>query len=262
MAFTSKLYPGEIFVDHGTNNDSLFPGEFGRGLELELKGPEGYGVAATRFPQSLLIPPSEYESRIQEIEERGNRLSERVLRDNLPCKDQASTLYCWINAPAHCIEISRLLQNQETVILSPASAGAPIKGFRNQGGWGKEGLEYISDYGLVPVDKWPANAIDRRYYTAENRALAMNYRQTEWWEMKTEQECISYLLRLLGATANGYAWWRHETTRYEPIWLDGEIAFRDRNSWSMGYGYKGFFILRGSRKQFDDCVAPAVTIAS
>lgn len=262
MAFQSKLYPGEIFVDHGTNNDHLFSKEFGRGLMLELKGPEGYGAAATRFPQELLIDPSEYEARIQEIEERGNRLSERVLRDNLPCKDQQSTNYCWINAPTHCVEVNRLLQNQEMVILSPASVGAPIKGYRNQGGWGKEGLEYVSEHGLVPVAKWPANAIDRRYDTAETRSLRMNYRQTEWWELTTEQECASYLLRLQGAVANGYAWWEHETTRYECVWLDGELCFRDRNSWGMGYGHKGFFILRGSRKRFDDCVAPAVVIAS
>lgn len=263
MAFTSKLYPGEIFADDRANNDLFFNEEHGRGLMLELKGPEGYGSAAKPFPKEWLIPPSEYQARIQEIEERGLRLSERMLNADLPCKYQERTNYCWINAPTHCIEVLRTCQNQERVILSPASAGAPIKGFRNQGGWGLEGIQFIGENGLVPVEFWPANAIDRRYYTDENKALALHYRQTEWYELINEQECVSFHLRFLGTTsACGYAWWKHETTRYEPIWLDGELAWRDRNSWGMNYGHKGFFILRGRKKRFDDCVAPVTAIAS
>jgi hypothetical protein len=261
MAFTSKLYPGERVVNRATNNDEIFPEGFGRGLELERRGPDGYGDAVMPFPKELLIPASEVMDWIKEIEERGLRQSELALKKKLPHKDQGQTNYCWINGPAHAIEFKRLQQNQEMVILSPASAGAPIKGFRNIGGWGLDALRYVQQYGLCPVENWPANAIDRRYFTEENKKIALNYRQTEWYSFNTEQECWSYHLRLLGISSPGYNWWRHQTSRYEPIWLDGQLAWRDRNSWA-NYGYNGFFILQGSKRIFDDCVAPAVVTAA
>jgi hypothetical protein len=246
-------------LEHG--NDELFPKEFGRGLMLSMKGPEGYGVTAKPFPKELLINPSDYPAIIQEHEERGLRLSEQILNAGIPHKDQDQTNYCWGNAPCHTVEINEYKQGQTYVELSPASVCAPIKNYRNQGGWGQEALEYGSENGWAPVSSWPANAIDKRYDTAECRKLRMNHRTTEWWELTNENECASYLLRLQGAVAKGYAWWEHETTGYECVWIDGELCWRDRNSWK-GFGYNGFFLLRGSRKRFDDCVAPAVSLAS
>lgn len=260
---TSEIYPGETVFDDSTHEDAHAPPEgFGRGRE----GPAGYGAVADPFPAELLIPRGEWQARIQEMEERKTRLSDLIIQAGLPCKNQQQTNYCWINAPTHCTEIVRLLQNQPMVILSPASAGAQIKNYRNQGGYGEEGLQFIVDHGLVPVDKWPANAIDRRYATPENKTLALDYRVTEWMRLQPRNidQLVSMLLRRI-PVAIGLNWWSHEIVAVDAVWLNGTVAIRFRNSWGMDWptaGAGGWSILQGSKMLPDDACGPRVAIAS
>lgn len=271
MAFTSKLYDNEFIIndDESTNVFATARPDQGRGLQLELRGPKDYeyGGLATPFPQELLIPRSDWQGMIQEQEEQKSRISDLIRFHKLPHKDQATTNYCWINAPVHCLEIVRLQQNQngpngKPVILSPASVGAKIKNYRNVGGWGKEGLEGIIKWGCVPVDKWPANAIDKKYDTAANRQEALKYRVIEWFECipRNLDQMVSLLLRRKPG-ASGLNWWRHEVTYCDCLWLDGQIAIRARNSWA-NYGDFGFFVLQGSKMYADDYVVPSTAIAA
>ncbi len=269
MSFSSSMYGGELVIDDSTDVAvAEAPEGYSHSLDLGLRGPNDYeyGDAAQPFPQELLIPPSEWQGMIEEMEERKTRTSDKVEQAGLPCKDQAQTNYCWINAPVHCVEILRVMQNQPMVILSPASAGAPIKNYRNVGGWGKEGLEYVIEHGIVPVSLWPANAIDRRYATPENKLAALDYRAVEWWELRPRNtnELISCLLRRI-PVALGYNWWRHEVTGYDAVWVNGRIAIRIRNSWTMNWpqvGARGYSILQGSKMLPDDAVAPRSVLAA
>ena len=188
---------------------------------------------------------------------RGNVYCATVPNSTLITRRNDSVLIsgnCWINAPTHCVEINRLQQNQRTVSLSPASAGAQIKQYRNSGGWGLEGLQFVAKNGLVPSAKWPDNAIDKRYATSENKELALDYRVDEWMECRPRNvdEMISMLLRRYPG-AGGYNWWSHEVTNCDPIWLDNTAAVRIRNSWK-GWGDFGFGILQGSKMLADDLV--------
>lgn len=275
--YQSTVYGGEVVIDDGTPMSIVeaaarCPDGFSTGYVPEQRaafgaGPDdyAYGDAAVAFPQELIIPPSDWPGMIQEMEERKTRVSDLVEQAGLPCKDQNGTNYCWINAPTHCVEVMRVIQNQGMVILSPASAGGPITGFRNVGGWGKPGLVYISENGLVPVAQWPANAIDRQYNTAANRALALDYRVVEWWELRPRNlnELMSCLLRRI-PVAVGLNWWRHEVTYYDPVWINGQPGARLRNSWGMNWpqaGARGYSILQGSRLLPDDAVAPRSVLA-
>lgn len=264
MGFTSQLGTLEPII-HDYSPAALHdPGEFGTGLDLGLRGPGDYeyGAAADPFPPELLIPMGEIQARIQEQEAQKTRLSDLIRLKQLPPKDQGRTNYCWINAPTHCAEIVRLKQNQPTVILSPASAGAQIKHYQNVGGWGREGLQWIVDHGLAPVDLWPANAIDSRYATPATIAAAMDYRIQEWTELKPRnmQQLASMLLRGI-PVAVGMSWWQHEITACDAVWLDGSLAIRIRNSWA-NWGDYGFGILQGSRALPDDAVAPRTALAA
>jgi hypothetical protein len=261
MGFTSALGRTEPIINDETSNkeiENLTSEDRPRGLDLSMRGPGPYeyGPYASPFPNDLLIPRSEWQARIQEMEETKSRISDLIRHKNLPHKDQGRTNYCWINAPVHCVEIVRLQQNQPMVSLSPASAGGPIKNFRNVGGWGLEGLKWLIEHGCVPSSLWPDNAIDRRYYTESNRQVALKYRVDEWVECRprTIDQMISMLLRRIPG-AGGYNWWRHEVTNVDPVWIDGDAAVRIRNSW-RGWGDNGFGILQGSKMLADDLVFP------
>ena len=252
-----------MIINDSTPSDVLFPRDLGRGLDLGLRGPEdyAYGATADPFPASLLIPRSEWQARIKEREERGLTLRGRLKAAGWKVKDQQRTNYCWINAPTASLEITRIAQNQRPVVLSPASGGGPIKGFRNVGGWGKEALEWIVERGLVPVDRWPANAIDRSYYTVENQSLALNYRVVEWWELQPRNldQLISCLLLGIPVPV-GYSWWSHEVTAVDAVWMDGTVAIWIANSWGEAWGETGYGAIQGSRMLPDDAVAPRTAI--
>lgn len=254
----------ELIIHDGTpERDCQPPVGFSTGLDLSGRTSEGYAGVAEMFTTDLIIPRSEWQARIQESEETKSRISDMSIAAGLPCKDQNGTNYCWINAPTHCVEIVRVSMNQPMVSLSPASAGGPIKGYRNVGGWGKEGLEWIVSHGLVPSANWPDNAIQPSYNTEANKRLGLNYRVTEWWELQPgnlDQLITCLLLRM--PVAIGLSWWSHEVTAVDAVWKDGAIAIRCRNSWGMSYGEQGFFILQGSRMLPDDAVCPRVAIAA
>lgn len=252
----------DFVISDDTPDRLLFPTNRGRGLDLSSR-PQGfaYGGTAEPFPDSLLIPRSEWQSRIEEMEATKSRLSDLCDLANLLCKDQERTNYCWVNAPTYCMEVVRVRQGEKKIILSAASVGAQLTNYRNQGGWGKEALEHIAAKGIVPQDKWPMNAIDKRYATSENLAAALDFRCSEWWEIEPGNldQYISCLLYRI-PVAIGLSWWSHEVSAIDPVWKDGEIAVRFRNSWGMSYGDRGYGILQGRKMMPDDAVAPRVAI--
>lgn len=265
---SSPLYPGEMIFDDFTDEDNITPPTASRGLEMPVGRGTGYayGKSADPYPAELLIPESEWEPRIREMEERKTRLSDIAIQAGLPCKDQNGIPYCWTHGPTHATEVIRVVQGQPLVLLSATSVGAVIKNFREQGGWGKEALQFISDRGVMPQSLWPENRLDRKYNTAANWEEARKYVALEWWELKPRNfaQHVSCLLRRI-PVAVGLNYWSHEVTDYEPVILDGEVCIRFRNSWGMSWpnaGAMGFSIRRGSKKYADDAVAPRVAVAA
>lgn len=253
-----------LIIDDGTpESELILPGK-GRGLDMSTR-PRGhaYGDVAEPFPNELLIPRSEWRARIEEMEELRARIPDACDAAGLKVKNQASTNYCWINAPTHCVEVLRVLQGQSPVSLSPASAGGPITRYRNVGGWGLEGLKYIVANGLVPSADWPDNAIDRRYATPANAEKAKAYRAQEWWELESRNldQVVSCLLRGT-PVSSGLNWWGHQVTYVAALWLDGTVAILIDNSWGESWGTKGRGILQGNRMLPDDATAPRTVLAS
>lgn len=254
----------ELIIHESTPDRDLFPPDRGRGLDLSNRAPGYvYGAVAQPFPQALIIPRSEWQARIQELEDTRTRTSDLCDLAGLKVKDQQQTEFCWINSPTHATEIVRVVQNEPMVSLSPASAGAQITGYRNEGGTGQQALEWIVSNGLVPTANWPDNAIDKQYATAANKQAALGYRVDQWWELDPQNldQFISCLLMRWPVCA-GYDWWSHEVTPVDPVWLDGTVAVRIDNSWGTSWGTNGRGILQGRRMLPDDAVVPRTAIAN
>lgn len=256
----SLLYPGEQIFDDGTP-DSRFvlPDAYQGGYRGMFSSQASADELTVPFPDELLIPEADWQGWIAEAEERQTRVSDLVTQAGLPCKDQGSTNFCWANAPVHLLEVTRVIQNQPMVILSPASVACPINGFKNQGGWGEEALRFLISDGAVPVAQWPANAISKQYYTDANKAIAKNYRATGWWNLRprTLNQHISCLLRRI-PVAVGLNYWAHEVSDYEAVWVNGKIGVRFRNSWTKDWptaGAGGYSIRQGNKLLADDAVA-------
>ena len=254
-------------IDHD-RHDAILEGigRFGRGrIERDLsKEPFGSNPACVPFDVKL-IPRNEWAERIQEMERKKSRLTDLCDVMRVPVKNQQQTNYCWINAPVHCLEILRAIAGQKYVELSPASVGGPIKRYRNEGGWGTEGLRYIAEHGVVPVSLWPANAIDDQYDTAECQKARNRFQIQEWYELDANNfDQVMTCLFFGIPVAIGLSWWGHEVTAMAPVKLDGRDNFGIviDNSWGIDWGEKGRSVLTENKATPNDAVAPFAAEAS
>lgn len=223
-----------------------------------------YGACPYAAPFDLpLIPRGEWQARCEEMERTKSRLSDLMRFYKVPSLDQNGTNYCWTNGVVTAMYAVRALNGLPHVDLSSASVAAPIKGFRNVGGWGAESLEYITQHGVAPASLWPPNAISRQYDNEESRAARKHHVIGEWYELQPrnlDQLITCLLLRI--PVAVGFDWWGHEVCAIDPVWHNGAIGTRIRNSWGPDYGDSGFAILQGNKQLPDDAVCPRVVTAT
>lgn len=260
--FVSDLQ-GCPVIDDGFDPQMTEGGHRGRIERDYEKHPLGFMSCAPAFGLPL-IPRSEWDERIRDLERAQSRIPNICDAMGLKVKNQESTNYCWINAPVHCLEIMRVIQGQDHVELSPASVGAKIKNFKNVGGWGTEGLEYLVKYGAVPVSLWPANAIDRRFDTAEADAQRKRFQVDEWDDLPTSFDAVADRVLNGFPVAIGLNWWGHEVTAVALMKLDGagRYGMLISNSWGPNWSNNGRAVLTEAKATPDDAVSPRLVTAS
>jgi hypothetical protein len=245
-----------LYADPSSTPDGMSRGYIPRDYQAF---PAGTFAATMPLPT---IPRSEWRDRIEQMDREKRWPKDHKLAAGFDSLDQNGTNYCWINGPTQCIHYVRAMQGETHVALSPASVGAPIKNYRNQGGWGSEGVKYMVEHGIAPQSLWPANAIDRKYDTEECRVERLKYKVDEWWELKERSFDQLMTCLLLGyPVAVGYSWWGHEVTACMAAIQGSDDFFIDiDNSWGKGWKDNGHTLLTESKATPDDAVVPRVVI--
>ncbi len=207
---------------------------------MERKAP--YGSVSTPFEFSglPLIPRSEWSARLKEQKERRARVSDYC---DFPAYNQASTNYCWANGPCQAATTKRRIQGLPYVQFSAASIAAPIKGYRNQGGWGEDACEYLAKNGACRTELWPNAEINRARDNAESQADRLNFKVLEWIDCPTakmfDYVVSACILSLPGAAA--YSWWGHLVMGSDAVEIEANsFGLRIRNSWGA-WGAKNEF---------------------
>lgn len=229
-----------------------------------------YGMSAgvLKFEDSplSLIPESEWQGLINKRKAAKAGISNLLY---FPPLNQDGTNYCWCNAVVNLMRITRAQAGLPFVDLSPASVAAPVKGFRNEGGWGQEALAYIRDTGVADVAHWPPNAISRQYLNDATKENYKLYRATEWAELEPRNfnQLVSCLLQDV-PVAIGLNWWRHEVTAVDVDYVNGAYVILIWNSWgdwgeANSRGVKGFGWLTKAKANPDDaCCIYSPTIST
>ncbi len=267
---------------------------------MDFVGPEGYdGRAKGLIPRDYtanpvgyykstkpydptdlpLLPREEWSERIKEGEAKKSTIEHMRLASGIKGLDQNGQGYCWAYSGTMCVMMSRMVANMPAVRLSAHSVAWTIKNGRDQGGWGCQGLDFIQERGVMPVDVWPEKSMNgRTYNTAENWKQALPYRVTESWmdliprqydrDLSFDQvmTCLLSNIPVIG----DFNWWGHSVCLNKALEFDSSLSLDDPNRWGTGtinswgpnWGTNGWGALRGRKGIPDGGAAIRVATAA
>lgn len=194
-------------------------------------------VKAVTFP---LIPESEVSERIADQIKGQYRLSDLRNRGNngqpVPSRDQNGKGYCWRHSPVSAHLLIRCRDNLPYVDLSPYAGACRIKNFRDEGGWGAQGVDDCREYGDPTSEFWPQRSMSRgndKPATWENAKL---HRIDEgWWDLDAAQynrnltfQQVTTCLLMDNPCVLDFNWWSHSVCGADVV--NGTSMFRRQRS--------------------------------
>jgi len=261
----------EIIINDSNYNDFVSPVVDG---EIKVRGliprdysqcPVGYMACAKPFDLPL-IPESEWEERLAAQRAAKAQLSDVRNRgmngQPMPSRDQNGKGYCWAHSGTSAHLIVRAMQGQPYADLSAFAVACIIKGFRDQGGWGSQGVEFMAERGIPTSEFWPQKSMKRDNDNPRTWENAKLHRITEWMDMEpgNKAQLVTCLLSGIPVVSD-FNWWGHSVCTLDLVSIK---PFRTRiwNSWGDGWSENGTGILEGGKAVPDGMLAPRVATAS
>jgi hypothetical protein len=223
-----------------------------------------------------LIPRSEWSARIKEMEATKSRLSDLRATEGpssglIPSLDQNGKGYCWAHSGVSATLMLRAVMNEPYVSLSAYAVACTIKSYRDEGGWGAQGVDFLASRGVPSDQFWPQRSMspsNDKPATWENAAL---HKVTGQWADLAAQEydrklsfdqVMSLLLARVPVVVD-YNWWSHSVCAIDPVEVSaGSFGVRILNSWGDSWSDRGMGVLEGNKAIPDGAVAPLITLPS
>lgn len=226
--------------------------------------PVGCYAFAPEFPDSELIPDSEWAARLDE-----NRRTQSGLLDirnanyeTLRSLDQGELGLCWAFSSTKAVMYLRATMNEPPLRLSAWWVAGKVVNWRDQGYWGSASLAQIVSGG-VPAESY-CPSYRSSYDNAETQANAALHKVTEWWDgsddpAKAQKQLVSMLLKRIPCVVDlndmGHSMCAIDIQSLSPL------AIIYDNSWGE-QGDRGLYVGTGARARPDGLVIPRVSNAS
>lgn len=211
----------------------------------------------------------------------------------IPSRDQNGRGYCWRHSACSAVLLYRAKMGQPYADLSAYAGACRLRNYRDEGGWGAEGVDDEMKYGDPTSEFWPQRAVDRKYDTPETWANAKQHvALAQWADLTRAQydrklswaQVVSCHLQNM-PTVDDFNWWSHSVcgcgvvngkamracTRaqsgkllqladFDRAWamdnpVTGGLGNAIWNSWGDREGANGIDILTGNKATPDGCVA-------
>jgi hypothetical protein len=249
--------PAELIIHAGNADQHLQPPPgYSKGhIERDFaKYPVGYLKCARPFDLPL-IPEANWQAILDARKAGGQFLSTSVRQfcgpsgGRMPSRDQNGKGYCWFHSGTSAMLLARGAAGEPWADLSAYMGACLIKNYRDEGGWGAEGVEWVAVNGIATSDFWPQQSMSRSNDTPEMRANAKLHRWTEWRDLDDSGPNLK--AQLVTALLMGYPvvvdfnWWSHSVCAVDLVSLN-PFQIRIWNSWGDGWSDGGMGILEGN----------------
>jgi hypothetical protein len=232
--------------------------------------PIGCYATAKPFPDSMLIPKSEWKDRLAQQKSDKARLIDvrnRGMKGQpIPSLDQNGKGYCWAHSSASAILLVRAVQGEPYVDLSAFAVACIIKNYRNEGGWGAASLDFIAERGIPTSEFWPQKSMSKSNDKPETWENAKLHKFVEWYDLDNRnlEQFVSCLL-LGWPIVSDFNWWGHSVCTMCLESVDDSVSSLQTwilNSWGDNWSENGAGILKGSKAMPDDAIAACVSTPS
>jgi len=230
--------------------------------------PVGYLACAKPFDLPLMTD-DEIEAAIKRKDADSSWLSQ--IRDRgmfggrIPSRDQNGRGYCWMHSGVSAVLLCRARDNQPYADLSAYAGACIIKQFRDQGGWGSEGIEFMAERGIPTSEFWPQKSVARANDNPQTWANAAKYKITEWMDLdpRNVRQLATCLCNDIPVVTD-FNWWGHSVCACRlKRWNGGRnILITIWNSWADSWKEYGMGDLEGNQAIPDGQIAPRVIYAA
>lgn len=272
-----------IINDENFRARAVPPRGRGRGYWKKAKAREGFrhrDHALQKQDVEIKIPPRELWPELC-AEQKANKsnLADRWIGEVL---DQGNRGYCWTHSGAHCIMALQRAANMPYRRLSAYAVACKIMNFRDRGGWGALGLEFMTEHGIPDVDAWPERSVDRSLDNPATWENAKRNRVVEGWvdldyvhpadaDMTDEQVCG--LLAMCHPVIGDFNWWGHSVgllalldlkpqLKQQGLYDPNRWGKKLPNSWGPTWGENGWGVLTGQKAITDGASTPRAIVVT
>lgn len=227
-----------------------------------------HGCFAFAPPCSIPIPPENQWQPLLDAQIAVKRQASNI-RDRgnngqpIPSRDQNGRGYCWCHSGVSAHLIARAVMNEPYVDLSAYAIGCMVKNWRDQGGWGSEGIEFQSSRGCPSSATWPQQGTSRDLDNPKTWEDAARHKYLAWQELDPNQmkaQLVACLLQNIPVVSD-FNWWSHSVCTVDLVSLN---PFKTRiwNSWGDSWSSQGMGVLEGSKAIPDGAWACCLTSVS
>ena len=200
--------------------------------------------------EARIFPRSEWDELIDLQEERKSSPLHVHQYHDVPIMNQKRSKYCW----AFCLVagcMNRLAHagiNDPLPILSGTSLAAPIKSFRNVGGYVLEAAK-AAKKGIAEVGVWPESSMNRSLVNHQSVKDSKQINQISEFSELPRRDLAALVSVLIDPdnsrpVAIALPWWRHAVLALRARVERGKIAIDFANSYGSTWQSDGFGTLK------------------
>ena len=248
-----------ITIDDNTDIPEPPPGESMGLVPRDFSAhPQGYLMCARPFDLPLMSD-DEIEAAIKRQAEEKSSPKDVFFREGMAALDQNGQGYCWAYSTTSGVMLSRVIAGLPYVRLSAHMVACIIKGYRDQGGWNAQSVEFVAEHGVAAVGPaseggWPEKSMSRSNDTPMMREKAKQHQLVEFMDLddggpNLKRQCATCLCNNI-VYPSDHNWWSHSVLaallrKWGPGGRDFEIEIL--NSWGSSWSDRGWGVLSGSK---------------